>query len=266
MKSFSIFVQGKALGKFSVTGLLLLLPLLVLCQFNEEPAQETLQRYAVGNEANTTPPNPEDVVSDGDCTPALSVTTTNYSFDGGIGAAVTALDGQTSTTAYSATLEGIVTASNIYYGSGNSLSFILQDQNEGILIFNDTELDLEVGDRISVDVSNGQDYFGTVAIETFDSGSITEISTGNAIYYQEGDWESASHVNKVFRYEGILVEEGNSGNFFVGEFQNGLNFHIVASLSDELSFGEKGIFYGPVTYSFSTYRQELTAESQFCSN
>ena len=191
-------------------------------------------------------------------------TTVNYDFDGGIAAYLASLPAAEASngTTYSTptVLTGIVTATDIYMHSTGSKSFCIQDRDRGIIIFTSDPPAVSVGDKISIRALTGKVYYGQPEVLTFDNFS--KISEKNNIYYKTGAYNSSSARGDFYMYEGTVTKSMDS--FSVGYFTSTLGFHgdSRASWAEYLAEGMTGRFYGPVNYSYSVYRLEISSEGQ----
>lgn len=187
----------------------------------------------------------------------LGFTTTNYDFTGGIAAAVTAIraDG----TWAGGTLEGILTAKDLYMSGTYKYSFTIQDGAAGVLVLSSASITPSVGQRVRVTATAGSLYYDLPEITEF--SAVTAVSaTIHDLYYQTGDYNNAGAVGEVFRWTGTI--EAGTNSYLVGTFTGDLYFHAASGYTSSLAADKSGTFTGPVTYSYSQYRMELNSDVQ----
>ncbi len=183
----------------------------------------------------------------------VSYTRENYTFDGNIQDVINEI-GQSGddVSLTTGSITGVVTAKDI----GGS-SFMLQDKNAGIYIYTSTGLDssIEVGTKISIDVSTGKCHSDLVEITAY--SNVKVLDTDLSIYYEIGNYAESDPKGKVYLYEGVIKEAMDK--YDVGKFTNTMCFHGLKSLGSSLTVGTKAKFYGPVTHSYGNYRLEISS-------
>jgi len=203
---------------------------------------------------------------------SFSYTPENYSFNGNIKAVLDAMIlGESNVTSLSGikdpeysgasgTVTGVVTAKDIYGYKTATKCFFLQDKDAGLYIFTNEGLgsDVELGTKITLNVSEGKVYFGMPEVTS--SSSYTIVERNVPIYYKTGNYGTAEAIGQVYLFEGSIQEamDGNS----VGQFNSELYFHSSNNFEDSLQAGATGKFYGPVTFAYEKYRIEINSPYQ----
>ena len=192
-------------------------------------------------------------------------TTVNYDFDGGIQTVLDAVN--SGTTSFDTDVTGILTCKDVYGSKTAQHCFFLQDKNAALYFFvydNSTTLlpdDALIGNKITVHVTGGKVFSNMPEVTAISSAAVTDSATA-AIYYETGSYANAAAEGKVYCYTGSV--EAAADSHLVGTFSktNDLYFHVASSLESTMAAGVSGTFYGPVTYSYSQYRMELSDEFQ----
>ncbi|HPE36323.1 MAG TPA: lamin tail domain-containing protein [Spirochaetales bacterium] len=198
----------------------------------------------------------------------LQFTTVNHDFVGNVDAAWDTLmalgdDDGNYTTSFPAGTEitGIVTAKDVYVSSGYNKSFFVQDADRGILVCTGTSIPYPMGAKVTFTATSGSKYYGMPEVTAFTGlsrvgGDIFDI------YYREGNYDNADARGSVYRWEGVIAE--SMDNFSQGTFEGSLKFHSdrYAEYANLLTEGKRGEFFGPVSYSYSAYRMEISDEIQ----
>lgn len=198
----------------------------------------------------------------------LQFVTTNYDFGGNIQAAHDAIMafGEGDTAGFNGslggmTLTGVITAKDIYISGTYKKSYVVQDNERGILILSDVSVPHPMGAKVSFTATDASKYFGLPEIKTI--AGLTRVDTAvHDIYYKTGPYDSVSAIGNVYMWEGIIA--ASMDGFSVGTFAGSLYFHSdkYASFAGLLAEGKRGRFFGPVTYSYSLYRVELSSDIQ----
>jgi hypothetical protein len=185
----------------------------------------------------------------------LGFTDVNYDFSGGIASVLgTVKTGGSSTTDLATTIEGVLTAKDVYMTSTFKNCFYLQDKDAGIVVLSTTSIPYPLGARLRVEVSSGTVYYDMPEIKAY--GTITRVGSAiQDIYYKTGNYATLDSLGSVYRWKGTILE-GTDG-YYVGTFEGGLCFHTTSALEDSLKAGATGVFYGPVSLSYSVYRMEI---------
>ncbi|MBN1243253.1 MAG: lamin tail domain-containing protein [Spirochaetales bacterium] len=198
----------------------------------------------------------------------LQFTTVNHDFTGNVDAAwdfLMALGDDsgnfTGSFAPDTTITGIVTAKDVYISSGFNKSFFVQDGDRGILVCTGTSIPYPMGAKVSFTATSGSKYYGMPEITAF-TGLTRSDEQVYDIYYREGNYDNEEARGSVYRWEGIIAEGMDS--FSQGTFEGALKFHSdrYASYAPLLAEGKRGEFFGPVSYSYSAYRIEISDEIQ----
>lgn len=198
----------------------------------------------------------------------LQFTTVNHDFTGNIDAAWDFLmalgddsGNYSGSFAPGTTITGIVTATNVYMAGTFDRSFFVQDGDRGILVCADKDSGptnpYPMGAKVTLTATSGSKYYGMPEITAF-SGLARVGDQVYDIYYRDGNYDNEDARGSVYRWEGIIAEGMDS--FSVGTFEGALKFHSdrYASYASLLAEGKRGEFFGPVTYSYSDYRMEIS--------
>lgn len=191
-------------------------------------------------------------------------TTTNYSFDGGIGTLKAALSSSVTTYAADTYIEGIVTAKDVYfkYAAASDYCFFLQDSTGGIMIWTDAGIDAPLGTRLRVEVIKGLLSYTMPIISECGEISMVDADTYD-IYYKEGSYANVAALGSVYRYSGTIA--AGMADYNEGTFSGSLMFQgvdNVAGLAELLETGDTGSFYGPILVSYSKYKMCLSQLEQ----
>ncbi|MBP7095146.1 MAG: lamin tail domain-containing protein [Spirochaetia bacterium] len=194
----------------------------------------------------------------------LQFTTINHDFTGNVDAAWDVLmalgddsGNYTGSFAPGTTITGIVTAKDVYISSGFNKSFFVQDGDRGILVCTGTSIPHPMGAKVSFTATSGSKYYGMPEITAF--SGLTRIGDQvYDIYYRDGNYDNEEARGSVYRWEGIIAE--GMDTYSVGTFEGALKFHSdrYASYASLLAEGKRGEFFGPVSYSYSAYRIEIS--------
>lgn len=186
---------------------------------------------------------------------SLAYTTVNYNFSGNIASLLTALG--SGSTGAGTEISGIITAEEIYMTSTFQHCFTIQDKDRGIVVLSNSSLgdQFPLGSYVRLTVSEGSIYYDLPEVKTYSALSRIDKQIHD-IYYKTAAYDDPSAVGSVYRWEGTVNEATDS--HLVGNFEGNLYFHVASGLKSRLAAGKKGIFYGPVTYSYNVYRMEIS--------
>lgn len=196
-------------------------------------------------------------------------TRTNYDFDGGIQSVLEAI--KSGATSFNTDVTGILTCKNVYGYKTAQACFFLQDKNAGLYFYisdtADTPLPVNaiVGNKITVHVTAGQVYYDMPEVTKISAGNVADSSVHD-IYYETDRYSEAACLGRIYEYAGTI--EKGMDSYAVGTFSEteGLYFHANFDFQEKLAKGSYGRFYGPVLYSYSQYRMEITDENQIKSD
>ncbi|MBN1519748.1 MAG: hypothetical protein JW923_06630 [Spirochaetales bacterium] len=193
----------------------------------------------------------------------MEYTTTPYSFNGGIGALLSASIKYPEASFPMTVIEGVVTAKNVYYkySSDADECFFIQDSSGGIMIWTDVGVDAPIGSRVRVEAIKGIRNYTMPII--YEHGKISRVDAQTYdIYYETDAYNNLSALGRVFRYTGV-IEQGmadyDEGAFSVDA---GLRFQGLPAIASLLETGDSGSFYGPIQVSYSKYKMCLSQEEQ----
>jgi hypothetical protein len=185
-------------------------------------------------------------------------TSTNYTFDGGIKTVVDKIvtGGSYDTALNDVLITGIVTAKNIYPSS-----FFIQDKNAGVYFYTSDGISFPVGSKVTIKVTTGKVYYGMPEVTVYDA-DIGAAGTGlSSIYYRTGDYSNQASIGQVFQYSGSIAQGGLS--YYKGQFTGNRWFHYPIGIESDLSAGNSGVFYGPVSFTRDNYTMELVTRDQY---
>lgn len=191
---------------------------------------------------------------------APDFTTAPIPFDGGIGALLTKIT-YPKTSFATTTVEGVVTARNVYYklASDSNKCFFIQDSTGGILVWTDVGIDAPIGARVRVEAVEGFKNYSMPLISVH--GAITRVDAQTYdIHYDTGDYANNASLAKVYRWSGAIAS--GMADHEEGTFAGTLMFQGVTALGEFLETGDTGSFYGPVLLSYSKYKMCLSDPEQ----
>ena len=189
----------------------------------------------------------------------LAYTTNNYTISGNIASAVSTI--KANGTAAGTTISGIITAEDIYMSSSYKYSFTIQDKDTGIVVLSNTSLgdQYPLGSYVKLTIGEGSLYYDLPEIKSYSAFAKVDNQIHD-IYYKTTAYDDAAAVGCVYRWEGTINESVDS--YLVGNFEGNLYFHVASGLKSKMAAGKRGIFYGPVTYSYGVYRMEISNSTQ----
>jgi hypothetical protein len=196
-------------------------------------------------------------------------TRTNYDFDGGIQSVLEAI--KNGDTSFNTDVTGILTCKNVYGYKTAQACFFLQDKNAGLYFYisdtADTPLPVNAiaGNKVTAHVTAGQIYYAMPEVTKISAAEVTDSSVHD-IYYETDRYSEEACTGRIYEYAGTI--EKGMDSYAVGTFSEteGLYFHADFDFQEKLAKGTYGRFYGPVLYSYSQYRMEITDENQIKSD
>jgi len=184
----------------------------------------------------------------------LAFTDKNYDFSGNIGSVISAINAGGS--AAGTTIEGIITAKDVYLSKSFQNSFYIQDKDGGIAVLTNTTIGdaFPLGARVKLTITESSLFNSMPEIKNY-SGLARVGSDIHDIYYKINAYNDLSSVGSVYRWDGTI--QGDMDGYSVGTFEGLLCFHGTSALKSTLSSGSHGSFYGPISYSYSQFRMEI---------